>query len=161
MVSKRPCNFAGKYIAFRLQYTKFSVLRLIPCLWCSYYLKFQHQNSKFQIKIRNSKFMSMHLLILNPNLQSVTSCLTFSDSVPMHVMRKYSVKPSRISTYFLLFYLEKSSYSNEKVSLAAVGWNTKIAQSIFVEHFNRTIFNERVGAQKSNPAYVESTSFIQ
>ena len=31
----------------------------------------------------------------------MTSCLTFSYSVLMHVIRKYSVKPQRICTYFL------------------------------------------------------------
>ena len=36
-------------IEFRLQHTKFSVLRLIPRLWYSYYLKFQNSKLKFEI----------------------------------------------------------------------------------------------------------------
>ena len=40
-------------IVFRLKHTKFLVLRLIPRLSCSYYLKFQ--NSKLKIKIYNLK----------------------------------------------------------------------------------------------------------
>ena len=59
------------------------------------------QNSKFQVKIRNSKFTSMHTLILSSNLYSVISCLTFSYSVPMHVMRKYNAKLQRICIFFL------------------------------------------------------------
>ena len=43
----------------------------------------------------------MHLLILNSNFYSVMSCLIFSYSVPMHVMRKYNAKPQRICRYFL------------------------------------------------------------
>ena len=36
-------------IAFQLQHTKFSVLRLMPRLWYSYYLKFQNLKSQFEI----------------------------------------------------------------------------------------------------------------
>ena len=36
-------------IAFQLQHTKFSVGRLIPRLWYSYYLKFQNFKLKFEI----------------------------------------------------------------------------------------------------------------
>ena len=104
-------------VAFRLQHTTFSVLRLIPRLWYSYYLKFQNSkskfiiynrnlkfshNSQFQGKIRNPKFTSMHTLILSSNLQSVTPCLTFSYSVPMHVMTKYNA-----SKDLQLFFINK------------------------------------------------------
>ena len=43
-------------IAFRLQHTKLSLLRLIPCLWCLYYLKFENAKSKFQILNQNQRF---------------------------------------------------------------------------------------------------------
>ena len=44
----------------------------------------------------------MHTLILSSSLWSVTSYLTFSYSVPMHVMRKYNAKPQRICSFFKL-----------------------------------------------------------
>ena len=40
-------------IAFQLQHTKFSVLRLIPRLWYSYYLKFQNLKSKLKFEIQS------------------------------------------------------------------------------------------------------------
>ena len=66
------------------------------------------QNSKFQVKIRNSKFTSMHTLLLSSNLQSVTFCLTFSYSVPMHVMRQNNAKPQRICRFFFLVSKKRS-----------------------------------------------------
>ena len=44
----------------------------------------------------------MHTLILSSNLESVTSCLTLSYSVPMHMMRKYNAKPQRICIFLIL-----------------------------------------------------------
>ena len=59
------------------------------------------QNSKCLVKIRNSKFTSMHTLVLSSNLLSVTFCLSSSYLVPMRVMRKYSARPQRICSFFL------------------------------------------------------------
>ena len=55
-------------IAFRLQHTKFSVLKLIPRFWYSYYLKFQNSklNCEIQNQVRNSKSKS--------NIQNLRAC---------------------------------------------------------------------------------------
>ena len=52
--------------AFRLQHTKFLVLRLILRLWCSYYLKFQ--NSRFEILNQNQKFKTYEHALTNLEL---------------------------------------------------------------------------------------------
>ena len=51
-VSKRSSNVACPY-SIPIKHTKFSVLRLIPRLWYSCYLKFLNSKLKFEIKNQN------------------------------------------------------------------------------------------------------------
>ena len=60
----------------------------------------------------------------------MTSCLSFSYSVPMHVMRKYSAKLQRICTYFFSVYWIKAN----RKSVLGTGWLLSLC-AMCLSHF--------------------------
>ena len=52
----------------------------------------------------------------------MTSCFTFSYSVPMHVMRKYNAKPQRICIFFFRILHRLFAYKNIKLTVNGKGF---------------------------------------
>ena len=73
----------------------------------------------------------------------MTSCLTFSYSVPMHVMRKYNAKPQRICIFFKLIYsYQKTKWM--KIKAYKLKFLYFINEAISILHAPRSFFYEEI-----------------